>query len=430
MRRNLPSRLILASLASFWVGGLIADEPDAVSSGERSTRTTRPEFPDSEFSDSEFSDSEFSDSEFSDSGPEEVRLDDTESERESAVSDSSVGFIFDDELLQFCDSGGMVEQPESMMPLHERTSEGSHGALSSKHSRKSWGAWSGRFYDALTAALCECDACYQPQWRLLESASFWVDSARPQNRTRVRWDYGPGMIFPDRAEYFWARVGSRGPATVPTPDLDYHELSQYIETAHGGFSAFFVMPYRSLYMRDAGHAAGFGDIQIGTKSLLHDTPLVQVTLQMTTTIPSANSRKGLGTGHVSLEPALLVGLALTERDFLQAQAAEWIPLGGDSDYQGALLRWGVAWNRTVWQRDRDNTMTANLDLVGWSFQDGAYTDPVLGQQRANDESYVYLGPGSRMLLCGRFEFGAGAIFALTDNHFARHVFRSDLTIRY
>lgn len=410
MRRNLPSRLIFASLACLWGGGLIADEPAPSSSEDGSNPPTRVEFPDA--------------------ADEEERLDETGSEKGHAVSDSSVGFIFDDELPQFCDSGPMMVEPESMESSHERRANESIWPATFTRQRKSMLAWSGRFYDALTAALCGRDACYQPQWRLLESASFWVDSARPQNRTRVRWDYGPGMIFPDRAEYFWARVGSRGPATVPTPDLDYHELSQYIETAHGGFSAFFVMPYRSLYMRDAGHAAGFGDVQIGTKSLLHDTPLLQVTLQMTTTIPSANSRKGLGTGHVSLEPALLIGLALTERDFLQAQAAEWIPLGGDADYQGALLRWGVAWNRTVWQRDRDNAMTANLDLVGWSFQDGAYTDPALGQQRANDETYVYLGPGTRTLLCGKFELGVGAIFALTERHFARRVFRSDLTIRY
>jgi len=91
---------------------------------------------------------------------------------------------------------------------------------------------------------------------------------------------------------------------------------------------------------------------------------------------------------------------------------------------------GLAWNRIIWQRDHDNVATLNLDLVGWSFQDGAYTDPVLGRQRANDETYVYLGPGARWLMCGKFEFGVGGIFALSDRHFAQHIMRTDFTIRY
>lgn len=291
-----------------------------------------------------------------------------------------------------------------------------------------------RLYSAMTEALCGCDECYEPRWNLVESASFWVDSARPQNRTRFRWDYGNSLILPDRAEYFWARVGARGPAaqagSFTVNSIDYHEMSMYAETAHGNFSAFIITPYRSLYMNEAGHSAGFADLQIGTKSLLHDTPMLQVAMQMTTTVPSANSRSGLGTGHVSLEPALLMSLALTERDSMQTQIAQWIPLGGDTAYQGALLRWGIAWNRIVWQRDIDNLATMNLDLVGWSFQDGFYTDPILGAQNANDETYVYLGPGARWLVCGKFELGIGGILALSNRHFAQNIIRTDFTLRY
>lgn len=292
----------------------------------------------------------------------------------------------------------------------------------------------GRLYSALADAFCGCDPCYVPEWHLLESASFWVDSARTQNRTRLRWDFGRGLILPDRSEYFWARVGGKGPSAQPgsatVNRVDYHEMSLYAETAHGRFSAFTVTPYRSLYMEEAGHGAGFGDLQIGTKSMLHDTRMFQLTLQMTTSIPTGNTKAGAGVGHVSLEPALLMGLALTDRDYLQAQVAEWIPLGGDSEYAGALLRWGVAWNRIFWQRDQDNLMTVNLDFVGWSFQDGAYTDPVLGQQPASNETYMYLGPGTRFLFCGKFEFGIGGLYALSERHFAEHLMRTDFTMRY
>ncbi len=307
-------------------------------------------------------------------------------------------------------------------------------ACRSRRSRHRPRSRSGRLFAALSDALCVCDECYTPEWHLLESASFWVDSARPQNRTRIRWDYGRDMMLADRAEYFWARTGGLGPdppaGSQSLRSLDYHELSHYSEISHEKFSAFVITPYRSLYMNELGHSAGFADIQLGTKSLLYDTPLMQIALQTTTSIPSANSKRGLGVGHVSLEPALLFGLSLTERSYMQAQVAEWIPLGGDPQYAGALLRWGVSLNRIAWQHDADNMMSVNLDLFGWSFQDGAYTDPVLGTRSANNETYFYIGPGMRLLLCGKFELGVGTASAVTDRHFAEQVIRTEMTIRY
>jgi len=325
---------------------------------------------------------------------------------------------------------GRPEYPETQSPFYDsQISTTDSEIIRPVRQPRQSASFRSRLYGAMTEAICSCDDCYEPQWQLVDSASFWVDSARPQNRTRLRWDYGGDMIFPDRAEYFWARVGARGPSKQPN-SLDYHEMSLYTETAHGNFSTFLITPYRSLYMNEAGHSAGFADLHIGTKSLLLDTPMLQVAMQMTTTVPTANSRKGLGTGHVSLEPALLIAVALTDRDSMQAQVAQWIPLGGDPDFQGAILRWGAAWNRILWQRDQDNVATISLDLVGWSFQDGAYTDPNLGKQRANDETYVYLGPGARWLMCGKFEFGVGGIFALSERHFAQHILRTDFTLRY
>jgi hypothetical protein len=292
-----------------------------------------------------------------------------------------------------------------------------------------------RLASGIYAALCPCDECYQPAWDLQQSTAFFIDSARPQTRTRFGWDYGPNMILADRAEYFWARSGRLGPSPSPythiIPAFDYHQLTLYTEVGKGGFSFFTSMPYRSLYLRDAGHEAGFGDVQIGTKSLLHDSPLLQVAFQMTTTIPSAQPNKGLGTGHLALEPAILLGLKLTRNDMLQGQLAEWIPLGGDPEYSGALLRWGLSWNRLVWALDDRTQMTTSLELFGWSFQDGAYTDPTLGPlQKASNESYIYFGPGCRLLLCGKWEIGVGSAFALTERHFSEAILRSEFALRY
>lgn len=295
-----------------------------------------------------------------------------------------------------------------------------------------------RFASGIFSALCPCDDCYQPKWDLQQSTAFWIDSARPQTRTRFGWDYGNSMMLADRAEYFWARVGGFGPphpvapgvAPLIVPQFDYHELSMYTEVGKGGFSFFTTLPYRSLYLDEFGHQAGFADMRIGTKSLVHDSRLLQIAFQMTTHIPSGVARKGLGTQHVSLEPALLFGLRLSRYNFLQAQVAQWIPIAGDHDYAGALARWGVSWNHLAWSYDAGTQMTTSLEAFGWSFQDGAYTDPILGQQRANDETYVYIGPGCRLLFCNKWEFGVGGAFALTERHFAQSLIRSELTMRF
>ena len=101
---------------------------------------------------------------------------------------------------------------------------------------------SQRFTSGLYAALCPCDDCYQPKWDLTQSAAFFVDSARPQTRTRFGWDFGTNMILADRAEYFWARSGQLGPAPNPypfiAPSIDYHELTMYTGVGKGGFSFF------------------------------------------------------------------------------------------------------------------------------------------------------------------------------------------------
>lgn len=336
------------------------------------------------------------------------------------LAEPSLSFSLNDSRIQAAEPIAIIPALEPLTECADCGSSRLHSASLSQGQRLSSG---------LFAALCPCDDCYQPKWDLQQSAAFFVDSARPQTRTRFGWDFGADMMLADRAEYFWARSGTLGPNVVP--EFNYHELSMYTEVAKGGFSFFTSLPYRSLYLREEGHEAGFADIKIGTKSLVHDSPLLQIAFQMTTHIPSAQSIKGLGTAHVSLEPALLFGMRLSRKSFLQAQVAQWIPIGGDPDYAGSLARWGISWNRLAWQLDESTQMTTNLEVFAWSFQDGAYTDPVRGAlQKASNETYVYLGPGCRLLVCNKWEIGVGGAFALSDRHFAETLIRSEFTMRF
>jgi hypothetical protein len=295
-----------------------------------------------------------------------------------------------------------------------------------------------RFWCALYECLCCPDPCYEPRWIAAANAAFMVDGARPVTQQRLRWDHARDMHFPDRAEYFWARADGLGPGPPPRPPfrgeiaLDFDELVYYAEAARGGFSAFVEVPYRSIDPVLARDAAGFADMNLGTKSLIFDCELLQVTLQMRMFIPSGETFEGLGNGHMTLEPSLLVAIKLAPDTYLQGQISEWIPLGGDPTYEGAILHHHLSLNHVLYRLLPDVPVIGTAEYSGWSFQDGAYTDPVIGSfQKASNQTYAMLGCGFRLVVCDRVDFGVSAFFGLTDpQHFASEWYRSEIRWRY
>lgn len=242
------------------------------------------------------------------------------------------------------------------------------------------------------------------------------------------------MILPDRAEYFWARADGSGKG--PSPDgvavsrLNYHQMSLYTEVASPKFGFFVDIPYREVEPTGAPHAAGFGDMVTGTKSLVFDTELLQVSFVFRTHIPQAAPRKGLGVGHVSLEPAILFALNLSPESYLQGEVAQWIPIAGDTDYQGSILHYHFSYNRALFHPQPDSPVVGTLEVSCYSFQDGAYTDPVDGTQGASNQTYVSLGPGVRYFMCDKIDMGVGMVFALTEDHFAEQLYRTEFRWRF
>ncbi len=295
-----------------------------------------------------------------------------------------------------------------------------------------------RLVGLMYETLCCPDPCYQPKWMPLADSAFFTDSARPVSHTRLRWEYGHEARLMDRAEYFWARSDGNGKGLRPNgapgiPRLDYHEISQYTETAAGpGFSAFVSTPYRSVNptFSDPPSAAGFGDISIGTKSVLFDSELFLLTLQMKTTLPVGQPAKGLGTGHVSLEPSLLFGLRTSPHSYLQGQIAEWIPLGGDPTYSGALLHYHLAYNHTLWQPIQAVQLVGTFEVHGWSFQDGGYTHPDGRFRPASGFTQVQMGPGVRLFFCDKYDFGVGTNFGVSGLNSVQDTYRFEMRVRF
>ncbi|MCZ2343986.1 MAG: hypothetical protein LC104_19645 [Bacteroidales bacterium] len=294
-----------------------------------------------------------------------------------------------------------------------------------------------RFIGSLYEIICCPDPCYEPYWEPLANAAFYVDPVRPATQTRLRWDRSYNIVYPDRAEYFWPRADGKGLGPRPymgvrvAPHVGASELYLYQEAARGSFGIWTEMPYRNSDPTGATGGSGFGDLRIGTKSVLLDREMIQLTYQFTTYIPTGVGLRGLGTEHVSLEPMLIMGVKLAPESYLQASIAEWIPIGGDPGYAGAILHYHFSYNQTVWRPVSNVVMISTWELNSWRFQDGAYTDPVLGPgQKAGGISYFSGGPGVRWSICNKLDFGVGTAFALSYPHWAATQFRFEFRYRY
>jgi hypothetical protein len=295
-----------------------------------------------------------------------------------------------------------------------------------------------RFVELIYQCVCCPDPCYVPRWEPIADAAFFTDAPRPVTQTRVRWDYADHLIYPDRGEFFWARAdgNGKGPGAnrpaLGTPYLDYHELSIQAEAAAGPASVTIVTPYRSVNPTPfANSAAGFADMTVTAKNVLYDCELFIFSFQMRTYIPAGNFGKGLGVGHMSIEPGLISGIRLSPKCYAVAQVAEWIPLGGDQDYQGAHLRFNFSFNCIVWQPVRDVRLIGTFELNGINWQDGAFTDAVDGPlQKLSGQTAIGLGGGARLFFCDKFDFGVGGMFGATGKYWARDQMRFECRYRF
>lgn len=305
--------------------------------------------------------------------------------------------------------------------------------------------------------LCCPDPCYDPQWLPIADAAFFQDAARPITHMRIRYDGGWGLTHPDRAEYFQARAsttpnqvfpngtGAGGPGKGPTfiaSRVDYDDLILYNEAAVGAFGFFTEFLYRSLEPAVApispalgGGRSGFGDMALGTKSMILDCELYQFTFQFKTFLPIGNFTAGLGTGHVSLEPAFLSTLKCTNDCYMQMMWALWIPIAGDSTYQGNVFHEHYSINKVLVRKCKGCVLVGTAEFNHYQVCNGAYTaDDILvgGAPVAVDAQATMFtaGPGLRLFICEKIDIGCAGAFAFTPSHFADQLVRVDFRWRF
>ncbi len=260
----------------------------------------------------------------------------------------------------------------------------------------------------------------------------YIDSALPGDQFRLRFDAAYDFRRPTRAEFFYPQPQPRGPGLpMPEPRIDYQDLSGYLElAANERLSGFVELPWRFLNPEVNANANGLGDMNAGFKYALLDAPDLVATFQFRTYIPTGDSRRGLGTDHVSLEPAFLVYKPLSDRLGFEGELRYWVPIGG-TDFAGDIIRYGAGLHYDLF-RVGHVQIAPVAEFVGWTVLSGkesavAPSGRVIVEGAAGD-TIVNAKLGLRFTWDGRGDFYAGYGRALTGDRWYENTFRLEFRL--
>jgi hypothetical protein len=263
--------------------------------------------------------------------------------------------------------------------------------------------------------------------RVSDSAVGYIDCAIPGDVFRLRFDSAFDDTRPTRAEFLYPRGAPLGPG-LPTPDprVNYEELSAYVEmTASERLSAFLTFPTRFLQTTLNGDHAGISDLDAGFKFAFLRCEDQVATFQLRTYAPTGDSHLGLGTHHVSLEPALLYWERLTERLGFESELRLWVPVGG-TDFAGNIIRYGVGLHYDLGHVG-SCMFTPVAEVVGWTVLNGKETvvppSGVAFVQDAAGQTIVNLKLGVRMRCDDQSDLYVGYGRALTGDRWYADIVR-------
>lgn len=265
-------------------------------------------------------------------------------------------------------------------------------------------------------------------------AIFHMDTAEPLSQLRVRADFAYGLKTPDRAERFWATSPLGPPQTERSVDMQTYSV--YSEVGGAQFSTFTEIPLLAIDPEVNGNTMGLGTINVGQKFLLTNAKNQrwQVAQILRTYLNTGSSTKGLGNGLTALEPGVLFRYRCDDLTYLHGELKYWIPLGGDPNFAGEVLRYGVGVSTVNWQSD-DVAVMSTLELLGFNLGDGLATQPDGSTRRNDGENFFQLLPGLRVALgpsgdLGLMEIGASGGFTFGDDGWNESQFLLDLRWSY
>jgi len=260
-------------------------------------------------------------------------------------------------------------------------------------------------------------------------APFEIDITQTFGNFLLRADCVYNLTKPDRAEFFWARPG-RGPLR-PDSGVDFQDFHFRMENGNESFSLATDIPVRFLNPDINGNNGGIGDIQLVQKTVLMNGSRWQMTQILRTIFNSGNARKGLGTGHVAMEPGLLCRYKWNELTYLHSQFEIRFPLGGDPIYSGPAFTWGIGVSH-VWYETDTVAFIPTLEFVNIWILDGQVTPFPFGVPvDVKGDGIFNLGPGLRTVWdtggdLGVVELGVNGMFAVGSDGWYDALLRFDM----
>jgi hypothetical protein len=260
----------------------------------------------------------------------------------------------------------------------------------------------------------------------------YIDSAIPASLFRLRFDAAYDFTRPTRAEFFYARPQPLGPGLPkPEPRIDYQDLAGYLElAATDRLSGFVEVPWRFLNPEVNADTNGLADMNAGFKYAFVDRNDLVATFQFRTYIPTGDASRGLGTHHVSLEPAVLFYKPWTDRLGFEGEFRYWVPIDG-TDFAGDLLRYGIGVHYDVW-KTCSLTVSPVVEFVGWTVLSGKESavtpsGAVLIEGAAGD-TIVNAKMGVRMRMDGLGDFYIGYGRPLTGDRWYEDILRVEFRL--
>ncbi len=198
----------------------------------------------------------------------------------------------------------------------------------------------------------------------------YIDNAIIGTYFRLRYDAGYANRRPNRAEFFYAKGAPAGPGLpLPEASIDYQDLPVYLEVAATErLSGFVEIGPRLLNPDINANSAGLADMNAGFKWAAVLQPDFVATFQLRTYIPSGDASRGLGTDHISLEPALLIYSRLDPNWSLASELRYWIPIDG-TDFAGDVIRYGIGLSYDL-NPAGSTRISPVAEFVGWSVLGG------------------------------------------------------------
>jgi hypothetical protein len=261
-----------------------------------------------------------------------------------------------------------------------------------------------------------------------ESHVSFFDSALPRSGVRLRYDYAYSNRRPTFAEYYFPADGF----AKPESRVHLQELSTFIEYGlNEWFSTFMETPLRWVNPERNDNLWGIGDLGFGAKFAFWNSADLLTAFQLRF---SANTSQHVltGTGHWSIEPALLVNYRFLDALILEGQAGYWFPLGG-TDFAGEVFRYGVG--LSYGQRAGDQVMLIPVaEVVGWTATSGRVlvvdSPSTFHVESAAGDTIVNGCLGVRFTLGAHFDIYTGYSRCFTGHTLFRDTVRVELRLLF